>query len=71
MLIRLTYPKKKEEEVNPSNHVYYKMGNGMRIQFWHDTWCNDSPLKEFFLALYYAVSNKEAFVVVMWSFQGH
>ena len=28
-----------------SNHISYKLGDGSRIRFWHDTWCGDLPLK--------------------------
>jgi hypothetical protein len=28
-----------------SNFVSYKVGDGLRICFWHDIWCSDNALK--------------------------
>ena len=39
------------------------MGNGTRIKFWTDPWCESGPLKEAFPELYNISRDKEAWVV--------
>ena len=38
------------------------MGNGRRVKFWHDVWCNDMPLKDSFPSLFAFAIAKEAWV---------
>ena len=38
------------------------MGSGSQIQFWHDNWCGDQPLKLLFLVLFEIVMDNNAFV---------
>ena len=38
------------------------MGSGSQIQFWHDNWCGDQPLKLLFLVLFEIVTDNNAFV---------
>jgi hypothetical protein len=45
-----------------SNFVSYKVGDGLRIHFWHDIWCSDSALKCSFPELFFLARNKEALV---------
>ena len=35
-----------------SNHLFHLVGDGSRVQFWHDRWCGDMPLKEAFPELF-------------------
>jgi hypothetical protein len=45
-----------------SNYISYKVGDGLRIRFWHDIWCDDSALKCSFPELFSLAHNKEALV---------
>ena len=38
------------------------MGNGRRVKFWHDVWCNDMPLKDSFPSLFAFAIAKKAWV---------
>ena len=38
------------------------LGDGKRIRFWEDKWCEGIPLSEAFLALYYYVGSKGALI---------
>jgi hypothetical protein len=46
-----------------SNFVSYKVGDGLRIRFWHDIWCSDSALKCYFPEFFSLARNKEALVL--------
>ena len=41
----------------------FMVGNGRKTKFWHDVWCKDAPLKDFFPSFFFLASNKEACVV--------
>jgi hypothetical protein len=45
-----------------SNFVSFKVGDGARIRFWHDVWCEEAALKSSFLELYSITCDKEALV---------
>jgi hypothetical protein len=53
-----------------SNHISYKLGDGSRIRFWHDTWCGDLPLKQQFPILYLLTRAPEARVADFCRLQG-
>jgi hypothetical protein len=53
-----------------SNHVSYKLGDGSRIRFWHDTWCGEFPLKQQYPVLYLLTRAPEARVADFCSLQG-
>ena len=38
------------------------MGNGERVKFWHDKWCEDATLKEAFPDFFSITADKEAIV---------
>jgi hypothetical protein len=38
------------------------VGLGSKILFWHDTWCENQPLKHAFRSLYHIARHKEAWV---------
>ena len=42
--------------------IIFKVGDGSRIKFWCDPWCEGLPLKNIFLELYNIASNKDASV---------
>ena len=44
----------------------FTIGNERRVEFWKDLWCNDLPLKNVFLNLFYIASNKDGWVVKAW-----
>jgi hypothetical protein len=35
-----------------SKHLFFMVGDGSRVRFWHDRWCGDTPLKEAYLELF-------------------
>jgi hypothetical protein len=37
---------------NFHSYILFDVGKGNRVQFWHDKWCGDRPLKEMFPLLY-------------------
>ncbi|KAK5819041.1 hypothetical protein PVK06_023997 [Gossypium arboreum] len=39
------------------------VGNGTNVLFWYDVWCNDLPLKNFFLRFFCPANNKMVKVV--------
>ena len=41
------------------------MGSGSQIQFWHDCWCWDQPLKLMFPVLFEIVVNKNASIELL------
>ena len=40
----------------------FEVGNGRRIKFWHDVWCDDMLLKDTFPSLFTFAIAKEAWV---------
>jgi hypothetical protein len=53
-----------------SHHVSFKVGDGSRIKFWHDSWCGDQPLWDKFPALFRLARNQEATVADHLRFHG-
>ena len=43
-----------------SKFISFEVGDGTQIRFWHDIWCGDQPLKEYFPELFCIARNKEA-----------
>jgi hypothetical protein len=43
-------------------HVRYEIGNGSKVQFWHDLWCGEIPLKILFPELFLIARGKDAWV---------
>ena len=37
---------------NFHSYILFDVGNGNKVQFWHDKWCGDRLLKEMFPLLY-------------------
>jgi hypothetical protein len=49
-----------------SNFVSYKVGDGLRIRFWHNIWCGDSARKSSFPKFYSLARNKETWCQITW-----
>ncbi|KAG6729257.1 hypothetical protein I3842_01G018300 [Carya illinoinensis] len=45
-----------------SRHTNFRLGDGTKIKFWHDTWCGNSALKDQFSALFRVARDKEVSV---------
>ena len=45
---------------------HFLVGNGKRVKFWKDLWCEDQSLKEAFLNLFLLVVNKDGWVLEAW-----
>jgi hypothetical protein len=45
-----------------ARNVRFEVGLGLKILFWHDTWCKNQPLKHAFPSLYRIARYKEAWV---------
>lgn len=41
-------------------HTCFKVGNGVKVKFWHDLWCGDRALKDVFPQVYGLARRKEA-----------
>ena len=46
--------------------IRFEVDNGRRVKFWHDVWCDDMPLKDFFPSLFTFAIAKEAWVDEVW-----
>ena len=44
------------------SQILYNVGEGNRVSFWHDPWCEPTPLKELFPSMYDCSVSKEAWV---------
>ena len=40
--------------------IRFEVGNKRRIEFWHDVWCDDIPLKDSFPSLFTFAASKVA-----------
>ena len=45
-----------------AQNVRFEGGFGSKIGFWHDSWCENQPLKKAFPSLFHIVRYKEAWV---------
>ena len=43
-------------------YIWFEVGSGFRIRFWHDCWCGDQPLKMMFPILFEVAMDRDAFV---------
>jgi hypothetical protein len=50
------------------NFVRFEVGVESRVCFWHDWWCGDRSLKQCFPVLFSIVRNKDAMVVLLYTF---
>ena len=52
------------------NNLVYSVGNGRRVRFWKDNWCEDDQLCTSFRSLFAISLDKEAWVADVWSHSG-
>ncbi|RVW99876.1 LINE-1 reverse transcriptase-like [Vitis vinifera] len=50
--------------------VGFVVGDGEKVKFWKDKWCETIPLSEAFPSLFALASNKEAWVNEVWTTEG-
>ena len=50
--------------------VGFVVGDGGKVKFWKDKWCETIPLSEAFPSLFALASNKEAWVNEVWTAEG-
>ncbi|KAL6331982.1 hypothetical protein AAG906_020335 [Vitis piasezkii] len=50
--------------------VGFVVGDGEKVKFWKDKWCETIPLSEVFPSLFALASNKEAWVNEVWTARG-
>ena len=50
--------------------VGFVVGDGEKVKFWKDKWCETIPLSEAFPSLFALASNKEAWVNEVWTAEG-
>ena len=43
-------------------YIWFEVGSGFRIRFWHDCWRGDQPLKMMFPILFEVAMDRDAFV---------
>ncbi|RVW47335.1 putative ribonuclease H protein [Vitis vinifera] len=51
--------------------VGFVVGDGEKVKFWKDKWCETIPLSEAFPSLFALASNKEAWVNEVWTAEGN
>jgi len=44
----------------------FKVGDGSSIYFWHDRWCDDTPLRDMFPSLFVLADNRDASIADYW-----
>ena len=49
-----------------SNYIVFFVGNGKRIRFWMDSWCDDEALCNSFPSLFALTVSKEEWVAKVW-----
>ena len=49
-----------------NTRIYFVVGNGQRVSFWKDKWCETSPLCVSFPSLFALTTSKEAWVSDVW-----
>jgi hypothetical protein len=47
-----------------SSHTKFEMGDGSKVRFWHDMWCEDMTLKEAYPNLYGIACIKDVYVAI-------
>ena len=50
-----------------NNKLSFVVGNGLRLKFWRDVWCRNTPLCESYPSLFALASSKDAWVGECWS----
>ena len=48
------------------SRISFLVGNGLRVRFWRDRWCGDSPLCVSFPSLIALIDDKAGWVVDIW-----
>ncbi|KAF5442537.1 hypothetical protein F2P56_035184 [Juglans regia] len=49
-------------------HTCFKVGNGVKVKFWHDLWCGDRALKDVYPGVYSLARRKDASIADLLSF---
>ena len=51
-----------------SRYILYDIGDGSRVKFWHDRWCEETPLAVSYPELFRIFQDKEASVAKLMKF---
>ena len=53
-----------------SSRLSFQVGNGQRVRFWRDKWCDNEPLCDSFPSLFAFSLSKKAWVAKVWNLEG-
>ena len=57
------------EWANFSRNISYVVGNGVKVRFWHDLWCDIMPLKKAYLELFSITCDRDVAVTDLMFFR--
>ena len=48
-------------------YIHFDVSKGDTVQFWHDRWCGDRPLKEMFPLLFECSRDSDAYIDALYT----